>query len=123
CEFCCSQISGSPATLEQVEATSDRGAECSREKVYFQVHRQELLDVCLEVACSLGCCQDCIPQIQPRQSVHPLHTDVFDLVHDRAQDSFSNDKASCCLRISGSEVSSSFSKACWKARSASPDGI
>ena len=47
----------------------------------------------------------------PRQSVHPLHTDVFDLVQDRAQDSFSNDKASCCLRISGSEVSRSFSKA------------
>ena len=62
-EFCCSQVPGSPATLEQVEAVVGGAAECSREKVCFQVHREELLDVCLEVARSLGSCQDDILEI------------------------------------------------------------
>jgi hypothetical protein len=62
-EFSCSQVPGSAATLEQVEAVVGGAAERSRKKVCFQVHREELLDVRLEVACSLGSCQDDIPQI------------------------------------------------------------
>src|SRR3989442_4695592 len=89
----------------------------TRQKVSLLKGGEKLLQVALKLSSGLRGCQDSIPQIQPRQAVHPLHANIFDLVQDRAQGSFSNDKAACCLPISGSEGFSRFSEGCLEGRS------